>query len=89
MPHSCRVYTAFNPASQWGWSEILANKTNYFLETLIWMKTKDAQKKPYKNKPTIFVPDFMKRSSDKSPINKDSEAHTTDDIKSILALPRN
>lgn len=77
------------PAVQWGWSEILANKMVYYLETLVWQKTKDAQKKLPQHKPRPFVPDFMGgMKSDPADMSKGVEAHTTDEIGNILAMPR-
>ena len=83
LPRDCRVFTAISPANQWGWGEILTNKMTYLLEVLVWMKTKDAQRKAPQHKPKPFVPEFMGGE-----IGKDAEAHTTDDIKNILAMPR-
>jgi hypothetical protein len=51
------------------------------------MKTKDATKKPPKNRPKIFTPDFMPQPQDGEAV-KDTEAHTTDEIRDILAKPR-
>lgn len=88
LPRECRVYAKLAPASQWGWNEILANKTNYLLETLIWMKTKDAYKKPPQNRPKQFTPEFMDQPNIGEPVDKDTEAHTPDEIRDILARPR-
>lgn len=85
LPRQCRVYAKEVPATQWGWAEILANKTNYLLETLVWMKTKDATKKPPQNRPQLFMPEFMEQPQVD---NKDTEAHTTDEIRELLAKPR-
>lgn len=87
LPRECRVFAQVAPATQWGWSEILANKANYLLETLAWMKTKDATKKFPQHKPKPFVPDFMP-SSPEGEMNRDVEAHTIDEIREILAKPR-
>lgn len=84
LPRECRVFAKVNPASQWGWNEILQNKMVYALELLVWMKTKDAQKKSQPNRPVPFVPEFMQAI-----VDKDAEAHTTEDIKNILSAPRN
>ena len=75
------------PALQWGWSEVLQNKMVYLLETLVWMKTKDATKKPPRNQPKLFVPDFMPRQGS-SEISREAEVHTTDEIDAILAKRR-
>lgn len=48
------------------------------------MKTKDATKKSPRNKPKPFLPDFM----DQPKANKEAVAHTVDDIREILARPR-
>lgn len=67
---------------------MLANRSNYLLEMLVWLQTKDATKKgAKKNKPKPYVPDFMKPDK-KEGVAKDAEGHTVDDIKSILSLPR-
>ena len=76
------------PALQWGWSEVLANKMVYLLETLVWMKTKDAAKKPPRNQPVLFRPEFMPQQSPEGEISKGAEVHTTDEIDAILAKRR-
>lgn len=91
LPRECRVFAAINPAAQWGWNEMFGNKTNYLLELLLWQNTpvKKGQKEAHnRRKPKPFIPDFMKGKQPESAINKGSEKHTVDDIKSILALPR-
>ena len=88
LPPNCRVFTKIQPAVQWGWSENLANKMVYLLETLVWMKTKDAQKKMPKNRPRMFRPDFMPPLSEPGEIAKDATVHDTDDIAEILARKR-
>lgn len=88
LPRNSRVYVALSPSNQWGWDEILASKSNYLLETLVWMKTKDAQKKAPRNRPKPFVPEFMKLPVEPSPINNGAEAHYAEDISAILAKPR-
>ena len=84
------MYGAIAPETQWGWSEVFANKTNHLLELLLWQNAYDAKKKAeWKAKrPKAFVPDFMKKPEPPSPINKGSEAHITDEIRNILAQPR-
>lgn len=92
MPRNCRTFCALEPANQWGFSEVFANKTNYLLELLLWQnstpnkKGKMAEHKRKKPKP--FVPDFMKGKQEPSAINKGIEVQTVDDIKSWLAVPR-
>jgi hypothetical protein len=83
------VFVKLQPANQWGFEEVFANKTNYLLELLLWQNSYDPKKKSkhMANKPKPFVPEFMKDKK-QSAINKDSVKHTVDDIKSILALPR-
>lgn len=90
LPRECRVYTAIAPESQWGWNEVFANKTNHLLELLLWQNSFDGKKKAEwkAKKPKPFVPDFMKKPEPPSPINNGAEAHTTDDIRSILAQAR-
>lgn len=84
LPRECRVFAKVAPAAQWGWDQILANKTNYLLEMLVWMKTKDAQKKQPQNRPQPFVPEFLQGET----LDADTEAHTTEEITEILAQPR-
>ena len=55
----------------------------YLLELLVWMKTKDAQRKAPQHKPKPFVPEFMGGD-----VAKDVEAHETADIRDILAMRR-
>lgn len=93
LPRECRVYTAINPAAQWGWNETFANRMNYLLEIIIWQNAtpqKKGQMAQHKQrKPKLFMPDFMKRqAAQQSGKGKDTPAMTVDDVKSILALPR-
>lgn len=91
LPRDCRLFTKINPAAQWGWMEMFANKANYLLELKLWQDTpvKKGQKDAHnRRKPKPFVPEFMRSKETTSAINKDSAKHTVDDIKSILALPR-
>lgn len=60
----------------------------YLLDTLVWMKTKDAQRKLPQHRPTPYMPEFMRNGSEPGTIDTGKEVHTTDDIKSILAMPR-
>jgi len=92
LPRECRTYAAVNPASQWGWDEVLANKTNYLLEVLIWQNgtphKKGALERHKRNKPKPFIPEFMKSPAPPAEINKEAETMTVDDIKSWLSNPR-
>jgi hypothetical protein len=91
LPRDCRVFAAINPAAQWGWAEMFANKTNYLLELVLWQNTpvKKGEKAAHnRRKPKPFVPDFLKTKQPESPINKGSVKRTVDDVKSILSLPR-
>lgn len=92
LPRECRTFTAVNPAAQWGWSEVMANKTNYLLEVLIWQNStphkKAAIDRHKRNKPKPFVPEFMKPPKQPSEITKEAETMTVDDIKSWLSVPR-
>lgn len=91
LPRECRVFAAINPAAQWGWAETFANRANYLLELKLWQDTpvKKGQKEAHnRRKPKPYVPDFMKGDKVAGEINRESEKHTVDDIKSILALPR-
>lgn len=88
LPRECRVFAKLAPSTQWGWQELMANKTNYLLETLVWMKTKDATKRNPRNKPKPFVPEFMPTVTEPSEMNADIVATTSEDIRDILAKPR-
>lgn len=91
LPRECRVYTALDPSAQWGWLEMLTNKSNYLLELKLWQDTpvKKGQVAAHNaKKPKPFVPDFMKVVQPESEINKGSEKMSVDDIKSWLAVPR-
>lgn len=55
----------------------------YLLELLVWMNTKDARRKLPQNKPKPFVPEFMGGQ-----VAKEAEAHTVDEVKDILNMPR-
>jgi len=91
LPRECRVFTAINPAAQWGWQETFLNKANYLLELKLWQDTpvkKGERAAHNRKKPKPFVPEFLKGDQPVSEINKETEKRTVDDIKSILALPR-
>lgn len=88
LPRDCRVFTKLQPAVQWGWGEILANKTVYLLETLVWMNTKDAQKKFPQHRPKLFTPDFMPQHSAPGEISNGAVIRTTEDIRDVLSKPR-
>lgn len=60
----------------------------YHLETLAWMKTKDAQRKIPQHRPQPYVPDFMRTGTEPGTIDDGKETHTTDDIRDILAMRR-
>ena len=68
----------------------MANRTNYLLEILAWQKSFNPKKKAQwmAAKPKVFTPDFMVDKEKTNALNKDIEAHTVDEIKAILALPR-
>lgn len=74
--------------NNWDWTHILLNKVAYWLEVLVWQKTKDGQKKNPQNAPKLYKPPFMLSDDERAAINDDSEKHTTDDIKAILARRR-
>lgn len=90
LPRTCRVFTAMQPANQWGWQDYFLNKVVYLLELQIWQQSYDPKKKAEHKakKPKPFTPDFIKQNSEPSEINKGVEVHTTDDIRDILAKPR-
>lgn len=60
----------------------------FFLEVLVWQKTKDGQRRSPRNKPKLYTPDFMKKKPKEAAITRESELHTVDDIKQILDRPR-
>jgi hypothetical protein len=85
LPKKCRLFTIINPAVQWGWREVLANRTNYLLDTIIWQNSNEGVKKHKQTaKPEQWLPEFMKGVQN----TPESEKHTVDDIKAILARPR-
>lgn len=89
LPRTSRVYIKIDPTNQWGWSEVLANRTNYLLDLLAWQNTKDATKKPPQNIPKLYVPSFMESVvAAPTGINKDAVVMETEDIQYILDRPR-
>lgn len=90
LPRQCRVFSALQPANQWGWDEVFANKTNYLLEMILWQNSYNPKKKrEHKaSQPKPFVPDFLKQLSKPGVINDGTEKHTTEDIHNILLMPR-
>lgn len=88
LPPKSRTITKLEPAAQWGWNEILANKANYLLEILAWQNTEDAGKKNPRRKPEPFVPDFIQRATKEVKKKNKPTAKDIDEIKDILAQPR-
>lgn len=92
LPRKCRVFCAIQPANQWGWDEVFANKQNHLLELLLWQNgtpSKKAERAKHKaNKPKPWMPDFMQVEQPPSAIMESVETMTVDDIKSWLAVPR-
>lgn len=95
LPTTSRVINKLHPKTQWGWQEVLANKTNFLLETLIWQNAtppknaKAGDKAKHKaSQPKPFLPDFMKDTEKKSPINDGSVAMDVHEIQQMLSLPR-
>lgn len=82
------MYTAVKPEAQWGWNEIFLNRIMYHLDTLVWMKTKDAQKKLPRHRPKLFTPNFMPQQSEPGAISQGAEVHETEDIRAILSRKR-
>ena len=85
LPRESRVYAKLDPATQWGWQELLLNKAANALEFLAWTKTKDATKKAPQDRPKPFMPDFIPQPKD---VAEGLESHTVDDIREILAKAR-
>lgn len=76
------------PETQWGWQEIFLNRIMFHLDTLVWMKTKDAQKRVPQQRPKLFIPEFMPQHSAPGEASKGAEVHDTDEIREILARRR-
>lgn len=76
---------AMNPQNEWGWMEVLTNKTNHLLDVLIWSKTKDALRDNPINYPTPFIPPFMEEKSKKE---SEQVAMPIEDLEAYLTRPR-
>lgn len=88
LPRTGRVFTKLDPTNHWGWLEVLLNKLNYSVEILAWQNTKDAQKKPPRNAPKLYVPEFMKDILGAAAMTKDAAPKPVKDMKAFLARPR-
>ena len=89
LPSKSRTFVKQKPELQWGYEELFANKMVFYLETLVWQKSKDAAKKFPLLQPKLFIPEFMQAvMTDPTKTTIDGEAHTTEDIKDLLARPR-
>lgn len=88
LPRTGRVFTILDPTNHWGWLEVLLNKLNYNVEILAWQNTKDAQKKPPKNAPKLYVPEFMQDVLGAKAMTKDAAPMKVKDMKAYLARPR-
>lgn len=64
------------------------NKIAYSLDILAWQNTQDATKKPPRNMPKPFMPDFMRNVDKTRAINKDTIALDVDDMRAFLSRPR-
>ena len=64
------------------------NKIAYSLDILAWQNTQDATKKPPRNMPKPFMPDFMRNVDKTRAINKDVVALDVDDMRAFLSRPR-
>lgn len=88
LPRTGRVFVKLDPTNQWGWVEVLLNKLNYNAEILAWQNTKDASKKPPKNAPKLYVPEFMADIVGAKAMTKDAAPRPVADMKAFLARPR-
>lgn len=88
LPQNCRTFCKIEPANQWGWNEILLNKATYALDILAWQNTQDATKKPPRNVPKPFMPDFMRNVDKTRAINKDTVLMDVDEMREFLSRPR-
>lgn len=88
LPRTGRVFVKMDPTNQWGWPEVLLNKLNYNTEILAWQNTKDATKKPPKNAPKLYVPEFMANIVGAAAMTKDAAPKPVKDMKEFLARPR-
>lgn len=86
LPKESRLMRIMAPENEWGWNELLTNKTNHLLEVLLWSKTEGATKRPPVGYPELWLPDFMEKFKPKK--ESESEAHDLDEIKAILSRPR-
>ena len=66
----------------------MLNKIAYSLDILAWQNTQDATKKPPRNMPKPFIPDFMRNVDKTRAINKDTVALDVDDMRAFLSRPR-
>ena len=66
----------------------MLNKIAYSLDILAWQNTQDATKKPPRNMPKPFMPDFMRNVDKTRAINKDVVALDVDDMRAFLSRPR-
>lgn len=64
------------------------NKIAYSLDILAWQNTQDATKKPPRNMPKPFMPEFMRNVDQTRAINKDVVALDVDDMRAFLSRPR-
>lgn len=69
---------------------MLANKTNYLLEMLLWQNSYNPKKKSSHRaqKPKPFMPEFMQPPKKPSAISKEAVNRSVDDIRDILNKPR-
>lgn len=80
------------PATEWGWQEVLLNKISYLLEVIVWQNATPSKKgekaKHMAQKPVMFMPSFMPKQPGSTDQNKDLVAADVDTIKELLARPR-
>lgn len=89
LPSKSRTHCRIQPANLWGWDEILANRTNYLLDVLVWQNSKDAQKKHPVNQPKPFSPPFFNLDKVKREVqNREKVVMSSDKMRDLLNRPR-
>lgn len=75
-----------SPSNEWGWSELILNKIEYYLQILAWQNTEDAHKKHPSNQPELWLPEFIPKPAKNH--NSEEMAMDIDDLKAFLSRPR-
>jgi hypothetical protein len=98
MPKESRYVSKLDPSIQWSWQDSYLMFMSYSLRQLVWVKSKDSQRKPPRNAPELMGPQFILKAMKDAEKNTkqlgsrkhipDAQTMTSDELDRILKKPR-